>query len=597
MDIYVNTMLGLPRTISEDDFDQDMPLELDDENITVHGYRYDRQGDRLSSSGIANAHTKLIFIMKKIVTKLYPIKPLKVEEGTGRPGDLLAHDIVYRLELELQDWMNHLPLELKPGVEPPGQYLKANRLLHISYLHVKIILYRPFIHYISQDITSATNGNGAPPPTMNDLRGIEKAKNCINVARIVVKLAEDMIDKRMLSGSYWFSIYTIFFSVACLVYYVHFAPPVNSQGKVDPEYLDIKKDAEMGKKVLDVLKDSSMAAKRTYNILNALFEQLNRRTAKASTIGHDSHERENESGNAAGNGEQSEAGSGAGAGGSFVTPQMGKSLEHGSSSNSYNSPYGNLQQQQQQQQLQQQEKNHFSSGVNNGVNYIDGIATGINLSMPEIHSTSMGYDQSQSQNQSQQQQMQPQPQQQHLYQQQMQQQQQQFQQQQQQQQQQTQQQQQRLGNRYKPGPMDQLDMKIFGRFLPPYMLHQDSKNEINDSPQPPQPQQLHDQTMTTSSSHSSHYMSTPQPQPQPQPQQQQPQSQQQTPQQQQQQQQQPGSGSYNSGSQGQGQQRQHKRKPIPTPTATPAPTTGPVLSTPIIPTTIPISTIISTTIC
>lgn len=322
MDIYVNTMLGLPRTISSDDFDQDMPIELDDENITVNGYRWDKQGDRLSSSGIANAHTRLIFLMKEVVTKLYPIKPKKIstlnngnqytshsrstsnhsahnlsnnlnselnsnnmegtkdnqnsrhnEENNKVKSDLLRNNFVYDLELKLQDWMNSLPLELKPGVEPPGQYLKANRLLHISYLHVKIILYRPFIHYIS-----AANVRSH---SLYDLTCIEKAKNCINVARIVVKLAEDMINKNMLSGSYWFSIYTIFFSVACLVYYVHFAPPLNRDGKPDLEYIVIKKDAEKGKKVLDVLKDSSMAARRTYNILNALFEQLNRKTARA----------------------------------------------------------------------------------------------------------------------------------------------------------------------------------------------------------------------------------------------------------------------------------------------------------------------------
>lgn len=331
MDIYVNTMLGLPRTISSDDFDQDMPIELDDENITVNGYRWDRQGDRLSSAGIANAHTRLIFLMKEVVTKLYPIKPKKVSTinngnktgnnhnrsnsnhsssnnpnignndsnnhntggtnnsnnidgissgnngGSGNNNnhsrsDLIRNNFVYDLELKLQDWMNSLPLELKPGVEPPGKYLKANRLLHISYLHVKIILYRPFIHYISANVRSNS---------LNDLTCIEKAKNCINVARIVVKLAEDMINKNMLSGSYWFSIYTIFFSVACLVYYVHFAPPINRDGQPDQEYIAIKKDAENGKRVLDILKDSSMAARRTYNILNALFEQLNRKTARA----------------------------------------------------------------------------------------------------------------------------------------------------------------------------------------------------------------------------------------------------------------------------------------------------------------------------
>ncbi|ODQ45515.1 hypothetical protein PICMEDRAFT_22103, partial [Pichia membranifaciens NRRL Y-2026] len=423
MDIYVNTMLGLPRTISSDDFDQDMPIELDDENITVSGYRWDRQGDRLSSAGIANAHTRLIFLMKEVVTKLYPIKPKKNIGNNGNSNnnhnsddhnnsnnnrsDLIRNNFVYDLELKLQDWMNSLPLELKPGVEPPGQYLKANRLLHISYLHVKIILYRPFIHYISTNVRSNS---------LNDLTCIEKAKNCINVARIVVKLAEDMINKNMLSGSYWFSIYTIFFSVACLVYYVHFAPPINRDGQPDLEYIAIKKDAENGKRVLDILKDSSMAARRTYNILNALFEQLNRKTARAGVN----------------NSPQ------------FVPAHAG-TPEY-------------TKQRQQQQQKQQQKQSHqqqqytrhqhqysntsqpesvesqYNMGNTNVGSLEDPSYTDVNSGI-DLAANNDGYQRfggSTSNGSLRSPQMQ---------------------------------------TPYVPGPMDQMDMKIFGRFLPPYMLN------------------------------------------------------------------------------------------------------------------------------
>ncbi|KAG7753411.1 hypothetical protein KL911_002804 [Ogataea haglerorum] len=409
MDIYVNTMLGLPRTISEDDFDQDMPIELDDENITVDGYRFEKQGDRLSSSGIANAHTRLIFIMKKIVTKLYPIKPRKVENG--RRPDLMTHDIVYQLEIDLQDWMNSLPLELKPGVEPSSECLKANRLLHISYLHVKIILYRPFIHYLSSDHMSR-------PKSSNDLKCIEKAKNCINVARIVVKLAEDMINKNMLSGSYWFSIYTIFFSVACLVYYVHFAPPITPSGDFDPEYIAIKKDAESGKRVLDILKDSSMAARRTYNILNALFEELNRKTANASI----NHEPPNSQ---------------------FLTPQVGKSQferEQKKDPMFIPLPPSNVRPAEHAPQPFNGYSKMENSEINNivnGVNFIDGVSTGINLNIPSNNrNSSLEVDPAPSS---------VSPPEQSKY-------------------------------RYVPGPMDQLDMKIFGRFLPPYMLNSNQQS-------------------------------------------------------------------------------------------------------------------------
>ncbi len=256
MDIYVNTMLGLPRSIATEDIDQDLPMELDDENITQEGYLPQEPG-KLSSSAIANSHTKLILVLNKIVKNLYPI---------NSNLRLISHEKVSEMELELRGWLSSLPKELIPGFDPPFQYYKANRLLHLSFLHVQIVLYRPFIHYISPKYTSLPNV---------DTLSIQRAKNCISVARTVVNLAQDMIKKNMLSGSYWFSIYTIFFSVACLVYYVHEVP----FDEFHPDYIGIRSDAEAGKEILTILKDSSMAASRTYNILNSLFEQLNRKTA------------------------------------------------------------------------------------------------------------------------------------------------------------------------------------------------------------------------------------------------------------------------------------------------------------------------------
>lgn len=354
MDIYVNTMLGLPRTITREDFDQDMPVELDDENITLDGLNFSNQF-RVSSSQIANAHTKLIEILKNVVTKLYPVRP----KAKGL-GSVLTLSYVLELETQLEEWLNALPIELRPGIEPNPEYLRASRVLHLSYLHVRVVLYRPFIHYIGRAAPSGAEWMGG------------KAQNCVNVVRVVVKLADDMIERGILSGAYWFSVYTIFFSIACLVYYVHFSPNTNSS-----EYAQVKKDAERGKRILDTLKDSSMAARRTYNILNALFEQLNRKTA-----------------------------------GTVVEDHKESPLE--------NSDLG--------------------VGVSNGINYIGGVSTGVNLSegapaaagapqpseaMPE--SDPYGVNSSEAPDDA----------------------------------------------PYAPGLMDQLDTKLFGRFLPPYMTAED----------------------------------------------------------------------------------------------------------------------------
>lgn len=285
MDIYINSLLGLPRSISEDEFDQELPAELDDELVTRSAYLFDEQGDRLSSSACANHHTKLTIILSRIVMELYPIKKKKENSAS-------IHDKVTELERELKNWLENLPPELKPtdpndaesGKLIPERFKLANYYLHLSFLNCQISLYRPFIHYIS----NGYQGSHSDP------RSLIRGRNCIKVARMVVKLANKMIDQNLLIGTYWFSMYTIFFSIACLIYYFHFANynnqknnqvGVNYAGVLFDDDLNIemiRKDIEVGKKVLDTLKNMSNASMRIYNILNNLFEQLNRRTADTS---------------------------------------------------------------------------------------------------------------------------------------------------------------------------------------------------------------------------------------------------------------------------------------------------------------------------
>lgn len=271
LDIYVNAMLGLPRSISPADFDQTLPLELSDEVITEDGYFPERENNALSSAGIANHHTKLILILDVIVRKLYPIK---------KTNNLISHDVVTELEMKLREWLDGLPPELIPGLkEVPKKYETANKLLHLSFFHVQLILYRPFMHYLSRKVV-ANNP---------DSLSIQRARNSISVARSAVKLAQEMLAKNLLTGSYWYGSYTIFYSVAGLLFYIHEAQPLDKESAL--EYDEILKDAEIGRNVLLQLKNTSMAADRTYNLLNKIFERLNSKTIKLSAIHGNSEQR------------------------------------------------------------------------------------------------------------------------------------------------------------------------------------------------------------------------------------------------------------------------------------------------------------------
>lgn len=289
MDIYINSLLGLPKSVDEDEFDQSLPEDLDDENITREGFNYGAQQGKLSSSGCANHHTRLMLIISHVVRDLYPIK-VKKESPDAQVSPDVIHNKVTSLEMELKNWLDSLPKELKPTdpSEPdstrriPERFVLANYYLHLAFLNCQIMLYRPFIHFIS-------HGNEYQ---LSDPRSLIRGRNCIKIARLVVKLANKMIDQNLLAGTYWFSMYTIFFSIACLIYYYHFvhnaqgvSNGTNYAGVFFDDDLDIDmimKDIEIGKKVLDCLKHNSNASLRIYTILNNLFEQLNRRTANTS---------------------------------------------------------------------------------------------------------------------------------------------------------------------------------------------------------------------------------------------------------------------------------------------------------------------------
>ena len=114
MDIYINSLLGLPRSLTEDEFDQELPEELDDENITHAKYSYEKQQGKLSSSACANHHTKLMLILSHIVRDLYPIK-IKKQSSVDNPSPDRIHSKVTGLEQEFKNWLDQLPTEVKTG--------------------------------------------------------------------------------------------------------------------------------------------------------------------------------------------------------------------------------------------------------------------------------------------------------------------------------------------------------------------------------------------------------------------------------------------------------------------------------------------------
>lgn len=116
MDSYVGAMLGLPQMLSPEDFDQQLPTEVDDEFITDEGILPMPPG-RFSLMCASNAHTKLVVILQKVMKYIYPVQGMTKAEGKC----MIGHSRIREIERDLQSWMEDLPTELSPSDETQSE--------------------------------------------------------------------------------------------------------------------------------------------------------------------------------------------------------------------------------------------------------------------------------------------------------------------------------------------------------------------------------------------------------------------------------------------------------------------------------------------
>jgi hypothetical protein len=124
MDTYVAALLGFPRMLSDDDIDQALPLEVDDEYITKDGILPMPPG-KLSVFTASNAHTRLMGILSKVIKDIYPTKGVEqCAPGSAGTSYVISHTKIKDIECELQDWLDKLPMELRPGGDPPEDVVR-----------------------------------------------------------------------------------------------------------------------------------------------------------------------------------------------------------------------------------------------------------------------------------------------------------------------------------------------------------------------------------------------------------------------------------------------------------------------------------------
>jgi hypothetical protein len=121
---------------------------------------------------------------------------------------------------------------------------------------VQLVLYRPFLHYVSPRLS---HGNKV------DELSYACAAAAISVSRNIVHIGLEIRKQRVLSGPYWFMLYTEFFAVLSLVFYATENPEKPGSGEV-------LADARAGREMIAALADKSVAAERVSSALTVCHE-------------------------------------------------------------------------------------------------------------------------------------------------------------------------------------------------------------------------------------------------------------------------------------------------------------------------------------
>ena len=140
--------------------------------------------------------------------------------------------------------------------------------LRMAYAHVQIVLYRPFLHYLTQ---------------MNKGEELDERKSrcalaCVKTSQDTMAIARDMEMQGLVCAASWPSVYTIFLATVSLIF---FAATTSLGG---PEMLTIREDADNGMILLDNLKCHDLGPRRCLAVLEVRVILLEARAARSDIL-------------------------------------------------------------------------------------------------------------------------------------------------------------------------------------------------------------------------------------------------------------------------------------------------------------------------
>ncbi|KAL4869522.1 hypothetical protein BDV12DRAFT_185205 [Aspergillus spectabilis] len=189
LDKYLNVIFGRPRLLHDEDIDQELPDEVNDEDIL--------QDDPAMRLGTADSmmiasvlHFRLGRILGEISRQFYTVNPVHRES---------PFEAAVRITLDLENWKETTP-PLFNSVRPTSlipPLCRQSQVLQLAYCHAMIHATRSFL---LNDFTDLSRRPAALHPTVTT-----HVSKCLEAAEHVIKLVDNLAKQGTLIQSFWFT--------------------------------------------------------------------------------------------------------------------------------------------------------------------------------------------------------------------------------------------------------------------------------------------------------------------------------------------------------------------------------------------------------
>ncbi|KAJ6587807.1 fungal-specific transcription factor domain-containing protein [Mycena sp. CBHHK59/15] len=146
MDTLVCAFLGRPSALHNEDYDVEMPLEIDDEFLE-HPDAEEAFKQPLGNPSLLTYftfHIRLSEILGATLRRLYA--STKTKSFMGWIGAEWEQRAVAELDSSMNDFLDSLPPHLRWDPERKGVFFEQSAVLHTMYYSILITIHRPFIH-------------------------------------------------------------------------------------------------------------------------------------------------------------------------------------------------------------------------------------------------------------------------------------------------------------------------------------------------------------------------------------------------------------------------------------------------------------------